>query len=75
VRASRVSCDRNDWIDARDLKSGEHIRTKSGASAITAIERKPGAARVFDIEVEGDQASGRMNVVINWFEDVKSRMR
>jgi len=50
------SRDRNDWIDARDLKSGEHIRTKSGESAITAIEHKPGAARVFDIEVEGDHA-------------------
>jgi RHS repeat-associated protein len=50
------SRDRIEWIDARNLRVGEHIRTKSGISTITAIDHKPGAARVFDLEVEGDHA-------------------
>lgn len=50
------SRDRIEWVDARNLRVGERIRTKSGDSTITAIDHKPGAARVFDLEVEGDHA-------------------
>jgi len=50
------SRDRIEWVDARNLRVGERIRTKSGESAIAAIDHKPGAARVFDLEVEGDHA-------------------
>ena len=50
------SRDRIEWIDARNLRVGERIRTKSGISTITSIDHKPGAARVFDLEVEGDHA-------------------
>ena len=49
------SRDRNEWVTARDLHIGEHIRTKSGESTIRGIEYAS-AARVFDIEVEGDHA-------------------
>ncbi|MGA7613552.1 MAG: RHS repeat-associated core domain-containing protein [Thermoanaerobaculia bacterium] len=50
------SIDRHDWITARDLTVGERVRTKTGEATIAWIGREFGAARVFDIEVEGDHA-------------------
>jgi hypothetical protein len=50
------SVNRGGWIEARDLRVGEEVRTKSGDAAILAIDQRPGTARVFDIEVEGDHA-------------------
>jgi hypothetical protein len=46
------SADRNDWVQAQELRVGEHLKTADGAVEITAIARKPGVHRVYNIEVE-----------------------
>ena len=46
------SADRNDWVQAQELRVGEHLKTADGAVEINAIARKPGVHRVYNIEVE-----------------------
>lgn len=46
------SLDRGDWIATKDLRPGETLKTCNGRTEIVSIESKPGAHRVYNIEVE-----------------------
>jgi len=46
------SADRNDWVQAQELRLGERLRTANGTTEVVAITRKPGVHRVYNIEVE-----------------------
>jgi len=48
------SVDRSEWIATRDLKPGETLATQRGEVVIESVERKSGAHRVFNIEVESE---------------------
>ncbi len=46
------SLDRGEWIATKDLRPGETLKTRKGQKEIVSIESKPGAHRVYNIEVE-----------------------
>ncbi|WP_437787769.1 polymorphic toxin-type HINT domain-containing protein [Sorangium sp. So ce1097] len=48
------SVDRGDWVRADNLQSGEHVRTATGALAVSGVDVLPGAQRVFNLEVESE---------------------
>lgn len=50
------SIDRNGWVAAGKLSSGERIRTRDGETRIESIEPTERRERVFDIEVEEEHA-------------------
>jgi len=42
---------RGAWVPVRDLRVGEELRTQTGRTRIVSIRRKPGAHRVYNLEV------------------------
>ena len=46
------SADRNDWVQAQELRVGDHLKTADGMVEVLAIAHKPGIHRVYNMEVE-----------------------
>jgi len=44
--------DRREWISAGLLRNGERIRTREGSVRFKGADRKPGATRVYNLEVQ-----------------------
>ena len=47
------SADRDAFVPAGALKTGENLRTISGTAALASVRMRPGKHRVYNIEVEG----------------------
>jgi len=48
------SLDRDGWVRAGELRSGERLRTASGFVTIASIASRPGVHRVYNLEVDVD---------------------
>ncbi len=48
------SLDRRSFVAAGDLKSGERLRSVSGAAHVVSVQPRPGQHRVYNLEVHGE---------------------
>jgi hypothetical protein len=52
ARHRLFSADRRAWVSAGDLLLGEQLKTRRGSVAVERLELRPGARRVYNLEVE-----------------------
>lgn len=45
---------RNGWVEAGQLKVGEHVKTKDGIAQLTMRRQRPGRHKVYNLEVHKD---------------------